>query len=207
MPSPNKLTDRDENPVDRLLLKLSMDSLPFWYRTGHTANTLTTYKCIFGLLAWYNLRMRRVLWFGGFAIISYFFDCADGQMARTYGMVSNFGDRYDHGTDIILIGLYLHAFHTNYKGQKTYGVIVAILSVALILTMMALGCQQRLKPGDTHETLDHLKILCHNVSLTQYWGTGPLLLLFICIVAWMEQIPPERTDGGSKPKMNAGQPQ
>ena len=95
MPSPNKLTDRDENPVDRLLLKLSMDSLPFWYRTGHTANTLTTYKCIFGLLAWYNLRMRRVMWFGGFAIISYFFDCADGQMARTYGMVSNFGDRYD----------------------------------------------------------------------------------------------------------------
>ena len=34
--------------------------------------------------------------------MSYFFDCADGLYARTYNMTTQFGDIYDHSTDVIV---------------------------------------------------------------------------------------------------------
>ena len=48
-----------------------------------------------------------ILWF-----LSYYFDCADGKMARKFKMISKFGDIYDHTSDIIK---HLLLFYVLYK--------------------------------------------------------------------------------------------
>ena len=194
----NKLADKDENILDRWFLKLSRETLPFWYSTGHTPNTLTTYKCIFGLLAWYNLAHRQIGKFGVCAFVAYFFDCADGQLARAYKMETRFGDRYDHYTDVILYTLYLHAFLKNYCTHKYFTVACGVMAGAVAAMLSVLGCQQRMKANvsvaNEHETLDGLKSLCIDPSVTRYWGCAPTLVLFIAIVTWLHVMVMDRME-------------
>jgi phosphatidylglycerophosphate synthase len=188
----NKLADKDENILDKWLLKLSKKTLPFWYRMRHTPNTLTTYKCTFGLLAWYNLMHRHVGRFGVCAMVAYFFDCADGQMARAYKMETKFGDRYDHYTDVLLCTLYLYAFQKNYRTHKNFPVACGVMAGAVLAMLSVLGCQQRMKANtvttaNEKETLDGLASLCIDPSVTRYWGCAPTLVLFIAIIAWLHR--------------------
>ena len=42
-------------------------------------------------------------------IFAYIFDCLDGYVARTYNMVTKFGDYYDHVTDVLKLVVFLIA--------------------------------------------------------------------------------------------------
>jgi phosphatidylglycerophosphate synthase len=91
-----------ENPIDNVLYDLSDWMCPFFYKTGHTPNMITTYSLITGVLSCYFLWKGHILLFGIFYAISFFFDCMDGHFARKYNMTSKFGDMYDHIKDNIV---------------------------------------------------------------------------------------------------------
>lgn len=98
----NKLVSTEENPLDVALYGVTGSLLPLFYDTGHTANDITTYSFVCGLLAVCALWQDHLAWFAGLFALSYAFDCMDGQLARAYNMTSEFGDVYDHVTDILV---------------------------------------------------------------------------------------------------------
>jgi hypothetical protein len=87
-----------ENPCDALMYRLSGALLPAMRATHHTPNVITTYGFACCLLARWHLWHDRIGPFVALNQLAYFFDCMDGHMARTYGLVSSVGDWYDHGT-------------------------------------------------------------------------------------------------------------
>lgn len=101
----NKLSEWDENPVDRVFLRASAQLTPWFHRTGHSPNHITTYSFACGVLSIAALVSGH---FGAFLILflfCYLFDCADGQMARRYDRVTVAGDWYDHLTDLCVLAM------------------------------------------------------------------------------------------------------
>jgi CDP-alcohol phosphatidyltransferase len=99
-PSGRKIPPSLENPIDNFFIGAAETLNPALRRAGVTPNILTSLGLLAGmtsarLLARGHPRASAVLY-----LVSYFFDCADGNMARKYGMVTQFGDWYDHGADI-----------------------------------------------------------------------------------------------------------
>ena len=106
----NKLPMEMENPVDIQLTHLSEKTIGWMYETGHVPNTITTYSFLCSLLSSFLLLRGYIMGFLVFRWLGYFFDCADGQLARIrtsswimtvahrYNMVSTTGDYYDHFT-------------------------------------------------------------------------------------------------------------
>ena len=181
----NKVPESHENPVDALLLDISRDTLPFFYRTGHTPNILTTYSFLFGLAAVHGLWRESISAFAICYPLGYFFDCADGQFARHYRMVSEFGDLYDHITDVIVNVALLAVIL--YRRWRSVGALeILIIVVLLILMLTQLGCQQRhYQSTDQPETLDNLTPMCQDpewIHWTRYFGTGSVHLFILVYV-------------------------
>jgi phosphatidylglycerophosphate synthase len=59
--------------------------------SGHTPNDITTYSFLCGLLSLGLLWHGHVWGFVVLYVLSYVFDCMDGQLARAYNMVTRFG--------------------------------------------------------------------------------------------------------------------
>jgi hypothetical protein len=80
----------------------------------------------------------------------------DGQFARTYNMVTRFGDLYDHATDMIVFGLVFLTLYQQ-KRERLTPAVVGVLVVALAGTGVSVGCQQRAANNRRNtETLDAL---------------------------------------------------
>jgi phosphatidylglycerophosphate synthase len=180
-----------ENPFDNLLIDLSEELVPFLKNTGHTPNIITTYSFICGITSVYYLYYKNVNLFALFFLLSYFFDCVDGHMARKYNMTTEFGDMYDHFTDIVIIIALLYVIFLRYISVITPSVILFLL-IFLSFTLVHLGCQQKIynntKDIKFDETLDSFKILCKDntkIQYTRFFGTGSSIIVFICIIYYL----------------------
>ena len=80
-----------ENPIDNVLYDLTDWMCPFFYKTGHTPNMITTYSLMTGLLSCYFLWKGRVLLFGIFYAISFFFDRDEAGSLAIKGIYFIFG--------------------------------------------------------------------------------------------------------------------
>lgn len=65
-------------------------------------------------------------------IVSYFFDCADGHMARKYNMTSKFGDYYVHISDIVKITLVLYSLYL-INSNKFFKVIPIVIFMGTMM--------------------------------------------------------------------------
>lgn len=126
-----KIKDFIENPFSAGLLRINDPLLRPMARKGISANMLTFASLITGLLAVYFVWDRRPLWGGLFYIISYFFDCADGCMARFTHTESEFGDRFDHYKDIFVFTLLIVVTQIRYPPSAPWW--------ALFLSLFALS--------------------------------------------------------------------
>ena len=183
-----KIKEHKENPIDILLLKASDKTNNFLYCTNHSPNMLTTYSFVCGLLSCYFLYKGTVNMFALLFFISYFFDVCDGNYARKYNMVSEFGDMYDHITDVAVFSILTVIIIIKYK--KVISLIDVILFVILILMMLThMGCQQHnCKTCKGNESLDNLKCLCMNkkhIRYTRYCGVGSFIIFFIIFVYYL----------------------
>jgi len=189
-----KIPKRFENPLDSIIIEIADYIQPVFYSLGFVPNVLTTISLITWLFAMYffitdykNYTFYAVL----LIVVSYFFDCADGHFARSYGMVSKFGDYYDHIADIFKIALFIYLVYMKFASK--FLIVFGVLAFFAILTFMHLSCQE-LYYGSYSDTFYIMKYLCiankQNVNsfmpITKYFGCGMLYLVLIMCVIYMK---------------------
>jgi len=174
-----KIPPEYENPIDNIMVIIADKLNPFFKKTGHTANTLTTYSLITGLIYLYFAYHNNVILFSVFYIISYFFDCADGNFARAYKMTSKFGNKYDHIKDVVILTLF--GFLMIYKFNRFIRFYhIAFVAAIMHLTQSFVGCQQQFYSSAEGEDIDTLKYLCPKkewIVTLRYFGSGTFVYL------------------------------
>jgi phosphatidylglycerophosphate synthase len=186
--SGKKVPEYYEDPFDNFLGIYVKKLNPYFKKINFTPNGITTLSFLFGLLTIYMYLDRRYILSALSLLISYFFDCMDGNYARTYKMTSKFGDIYDHLTDIIIgvLGVYLFIVNKNIYRNFKIGSII-IFFVFLIGTLYYLSCEQKYidKNNNKEYSLNMFLPECKNtnyLSFFRYFGTGMLNLLVIIII-------------------------
>jgi phosphatidylserine synthase len=154
---------------------------------------VTTVSLIFGVLSLYYLVIDDVVMFGVCFLLSYYFDCMDGTMARRYSMETKFGDIYDHTTDVfVIIGIICIGVAKFHKHITLTHVL--IICFFLVMCQIHIGCQQQLYQLNkaTHyyddEILDDVKKLCtkpENIYITKYFGIGTCVLLMFMYIMYL----------------------
>lgn len=182
-----KIPKEVDNPVDNFIDNYFIENIhELVNRLGITPNQISIIGLFFGLLSVYYFYLDKYTISATLWLISYYFDCLDGYIARTYNQVTKLGDFIDHSSDILksLLMVIIMYRKDKYKLLK----IILILSIPFMLMIAHLGCQQRLKTTTEEETLDAFSYFCPNTSYVKYYryfGTGTVILIFsICILFW-----------------------
>jgi len=196
----NKIPDELENPMETILYRHIDVFLPFYKKIGLTPNGLTTISLLLGLAAvlliWQNhYIIGALLWF-----VSYYYDCADGKMARRYKMTSRFGDLYDHTSDLLkhtlLAGVFGWKVWLAGKHKRVSLSLLMILAGVFVLLLLVLasqiGCQEKLSPEATRSpTLQLLErfILMDDCKrqtrYTRYFSPVTVTLFIIGVVVYI----------------------
>ena len=184
---PNKLHSSQENPIDILFAKLANSMKKNFHTLHFTPNHITTLSLIFGLMSVFLLYKDKYILSVVFFIISYFFVVLDGIYARTYNMVTKFGDYYDHLTYLLTNRLYIFMIIYKCKNRiKLIPFLIILLFFAIGLSIH-FGCQENVYNSSESETLAIFKKLCNNkpdqkIKYTRFFGCGTIILV-ICIIA------------------------
>ena len=126
-----------------------------------------------------------------FYIISYYFDCNDGNYAREYNMYSEFGDLYDHYKDIsvnfllIILIIYLHYKNNSSNLLKFLATVV----ISIFLMCCHLGCQERIYSKDD-SILGNFNPLCRNTDNIKYFrfvGCGTTVAVMMIGIFLLEK--------------------
>jgi phosphatidylglycerophosphate synthase len=189
-----------ENPIDDILITISENTQDIFHNIGFNPNGITTLSLLFGIMATKQILNKNFKYAGILFLLAYFFDCMDGNMARTYNEVSVFGDYYDHFSDFIKIILVLWALYIvdANKLKKIFPIIV----ILFILSFVHLGCQELYynnnsnTSGETSSTLSILNYICiankDNVTeymkYTKYIGSGTPNLFLVLIIMFFNEL-------------------
>jgi len=183
----NKIDCSQENPIDIILCKLANSIKKNFHSLNFTPNHITTLSLLCGLLAIYLLYKDKYVLSVGFFILSYFFDVLDGIYARTYKMVTKFGDYYDHITDLLVIFLYICMIIYKCKNRIKLSFFIIIILFSFIGLCIHMGCQENIYNSSESHSLSVLKKFCKNnpeqkIKYTRFFGCGTFILV-ICIVS------------------------
>ena len=169
-----KLPEKYENPIDNILINIAEKLNPTFYRLGFNPTELLL-SLITGLLFNYYYLNSKYELSALMMTLSYFFDCMDGNFARTYKMQTKFGDYYDHIKDVIIMLIFALILFI-YKDIPLNYKIIALL-IAVIMTfgvMMHVGCtekyvkQKRFKNIKESGFLANFKGTCDKLDRIQY---------------------------------------
>lgn len=187
-----KIPEHLDDVVDNALFKIVYVIHPAFKTMGFTANGITILSAIVQTTGVYAIYHSHFALGGILYFVGYFFDVMDGWYARKYKMVSSYGDKLDHYSDII-VHVLLYAcvtFHPVFTLQVK-AMWYAMALTFLFLSSLHLACKDELyyKGKLTGTTLDILRPLCKYVNndMMQYlrWvGTGTLnlmvMMFFVC---------------------------
>jgi phosphatidylglycerophosphate synthase len=191
-----KISPNKENPLDDMIIGLGEAVVDPLRNIGMTPNMLTTVSFIFGIMSLYFLVLDNIAMFGVCFMLSYYFDCLDGTMARKYSMESKFGDIYDHTSDLtVLLGVICITFAKFHKHMTLTHAL--ILGFFFVMCHAHAGCQQRQYEkikSDKYtedEFLDSCKNLCPEpeyIYMTKYFGFGTLIVVSLMYVMYLDLI-------------------
>jgi len=182
-----------DNPLDNYFIYLSELTTPYAYKMGMNPNMITTLSNIACIITILLLLNANYYWAAFFILVSYFFDCADGHMARKYNMVSVFGDYYDHISDFAKIFAVLITLY--YINPNKFFKVLPIIVLLFVLMSAHLGCQELLYDSDESYTLTFTKNLCpvatnnknlieNTLKSTKYFGCGTFFLAMSIIIIY-----------------------
>lgn len=181
-----KIPQEYDNPLDNYFIGISELTTPYAYYIGLNPNMITTLSniaCIITILLLLNANYYLAAFF---VLLSYYFDCMDGHMARKYDMVTVFGDYYDHISDSVKIFALLFTLY--YINPEKFNKVIPIIILLFILMSIHLGCQEILYNSDESVTLEPIKILCpvnknssqdmikNILNSTKYFGCGTFFI-------------------------------
>ena len=187
-----------ENPIDNILIDIS-DYLGHFLHSLNlpfiTPNLFTTFSLIITFIAIYYIYYKQYKLGSVLYLIGYFFDCMDGNYARKYNMVTDFGDKFDHFSDIIKylsLLLIIYFLDINKKSKILFYIISILLC---IVSSIALGCQEHHYDDDNNNKqqtmLTLLKNLCKNkdnIKYTKYIGSGTFMLITSILIYNIQNI-------------------
>lgn len=191
-----KLPTEFENPLDNYILDIADKTAPYFYKMGFNPNTITTLSNICVVLTIILLFQAKYYWAAFFIVLSYFFDCLDGHMARSYKMTSVFGDYYDHISDTTKIVLVLISLY--YINKDKFNKVFPLLVVLFIMMSVHFGCQELYYVSDESETLDFMKNLCpvpdkHDktqviqaLKSTRFFGCGTVFIALAIVIIYYD---------------------
>ena len=87
-----KLPEDLEGPVDNIVYKLVEYITPTLHKLGFTPNILTSFGNISTIIFAYLMFNNKFKLAAIFFLFAYIFDCLDGYMARSFNMVTKYGD-------------------------------------------------------------------------------------------------------------------
>jgi len=170
-----------DNPIDNVLLDYVDICNPYFYRLKCTPNTLTTFSACYGVLCVWCLYKGFMISAGIHLFISYFFDCADGNFARRYKMITKYGDYYDHIKDCTVMTLFYIVFLFQNKVPINLYLRILLLLKWLVLFNISfayLGYQEMIynKP-EYSNTLSLITKYCKGnakkqLKVYRWFGTG-----------------------------------
>ena len=180
-----------ENPIDNLIIDYGQKLYPLYRYLKLVPNDLTSISLILGVISSY-------LFYRGYFIcsaicyfISYCYDVMDGNYAREYKLVSNFGDYYDHIKDIFVNILMFFVF-IKFNKLKNHKLLISLVSIFLFITFnLHLGCQELYVSHNNPEQqsffLKFLTILCSkktmkHINILKYFGCGTFALWISFII-------------------------
>lgn len=174
-----KIPSEIENPIDDIIITMADKSDFIYKKINMTPNHITTLSLIFGIFAVQQLYVGNNALSVVLFLISYYYDCMDGNYARKYNMETIFGDYYDHFSDWFK---YLALFVVMYKlnPKKAQTVIPIILFFCGLMTIH-FGCQEKLyNRHDKQPLMSKQRYLCPNekfVNYTKYFGSGTMIMV------------------------------
>lgn len=183
-----------DNPLDNFLINLSDQVSPYAYKIGLNPNMVTTLSNLACIITIILLLQAKYYMAAFFLLISYFFDCLDGHMARKYNMMSVFGDYYDHISDLIKTIAVLYTLY--YINPEKFFKIIPIILLLGILMCIHMGCQESLYDSDESESLKLTKQLClvsdnknkdmvkNTLLSTRYFGCGTSTLSMMIFIIY-----------------------
>ncbi len=185
-----KLPSYLESPVDNGIYYIIEKIAPSVYSMGFTPNMITTLGNVCTLIFIYFFIQKRFYLSALFFFLSYMFDCLDGYLARSYNMTTEFGDLYDHTSDLLKTLSYIYLLFTTNR-QMLFKILPIIL-VSMVLTFIHFAHQEIYygKPGDsitlqlfTMFSLAKTKEEAEQyLPLTRYFGCGSTILLMTIII-------------------------
>ncbi len=185
-----------ECPFDNYILDLADKTAPTVYKMGMTPNMITTLSNIATIIVVILLFKAKWYWAAFFVLITYFFDCLDGHLARSYNMVTVFGDYYDHISDITKVIVILTSLYIINPEKLTR--VLPLLVILIILSFVHLGCQELYYNTDGSPTLYFAKSLCpipndftkeeleSTIKNTRLFGVGTFWLSIIMIIIYYD---------------------
>jgi phosphatidylglycerophosphate synthase len=195
----NKIPQELDNPLDNFINNIVDTQLDLYKKLGLTPNGITTISLILGLLTSYyayndKYILATITW-----ILSYYFDCVDGKMARKFKMTSKFGDLYDHSSDILkhIILFYVLYKKLNKETTTIKYIIIGILCIIFFLTIAQLGCQEKLTRKITNKETESptLHIAEYFVftecetqmKFTRYFGPATIIMYIALVMLLLER--------------------
>lgn len=181
-----------ENPIDNIIIDIADILNPFFYKLKFTPNILTSISLILGIIS--ILLIHRKKYYLGSVIffISYMFDCFDGNMARRYNMVSDFGDLYDHISDLIKVIFFLYIIFSSEDINVTKKkILIYIVFTFGILMLWHLGCQEKQyknQKNSSKSVLNNFEFLCKKksyIKISKYFGCGSLVLILSFYIIYL----------------------
>jgi phosphatidylglycerophosphate synthase len=168
-----------ENPIDNIFIDAADHSLEYYKKLNFTPNGITTLSllsAVLSIILFYNNYFTLATIF---FLLSYYFDCADGAYARRYDMVTDFGDLYDHFTDVFkIISIYVVIY---LKSKEKFNDMIIPSSLLILFLNIHLGCQQKFYNSPKTGVLDNLQCLCTGDSktimpITRYFSSATFIL-------------------------------
>lgn len=178
------------SPIDMILYFFCDKISVFFRKLGFIPNDITTFSFISAIIGFKSYLEKCninivIFWF----FISYFFDCLDGTMARKYNQETVLGDYYDHITDWISACFLIYIlFQTKHYRQN-----IIIVSVLFIMTLIYIGCQERLllfNTGESSGSLSLTKKMCkgdknkviNKLNYLKFFGLGTINFIILFLI-------------------------
>ena len=180
-----------ENPIDNILIDFAHFLNPYAKKLGATPNIITSISLLVSLVGIhyilkFDYKTGAILYFLG-----YFFDCMDGNFARTYNMSTVFGDWYDHISDFIKSILFFYAIYNLPLLLSSKFLLMGISGILFLISLIHLGCQQKHDDSSNKTVLDYLINFCVNkkhIHISKYFGCGTLFLITMVITFFLQEI-------------------
>jgi phosphatidylglycerophosphate synthase len=188
-----KTSSEISNPLDNFLLENIIQPLnPKLKMLNVSPNFLTFLSFLNGVIGAFLVYNSKFLLSTIFLFFALFFDHFDGNYARKYKKVTKIGDYLDHSTDIIqIILLYVGVICNSKLEVKDKKIFIIVVSIFLFLSIVDLGCDEKIYVKNESETLSFSKYLCiGNVystkNIIKYFSISTAYMVIIIFLVYFE---------------------